>query len=124
MRQRKKQQVTRAVSDTNREALHPITTSGPANPLRARFADDLSPRSPPPVVRGGDRRSAARTDDHVPVTDMAEWLGHRDPRVTHQTYAHVMPDAPERLRSLMDAIFTTEIELDLPLEFEAAVEAA
>ncbi|WP_411087326.1 hypothetical protein [Streptomyces sp. 061-3] len=60
----------------------------------------------------------------MPVTDMAEWLGHRDPRVTHQTYAHVMPDAPERLRSLMDAIFTTEIELDLLLEFEAAVEAA
>lgn len=35
-----------------------------------------------------------------------------------------MPDAPERLRSLVDAIFTTEIELNLPLEFEAAVEAA
>ncbi|MFK4688201.1 tyrosine-type recombinase/integrase [Streptomyces pristinaespiralis] len=60
----------------------------------------------------------------VPVTDMAEWLGHRDPRVTHQTYAHVMPDAPERLRSLMDAVFTMETELDLPLEFEAVVEAA
>ncbi|WP_194236026.1 hypothetical protein [Streptomyces acidicola] len=55
---------------------------------------------------------------------MAEWLGHRDPRVTHQTYAHVMPDAPERLRSLMDAVFTLQSELDLPLEFEAVVEAA
>jgi len=60
----------------------------------------------------------------VPVTDMAEWLGHRDPRITHQTYAHVMPDAPERLRSLMDAVFTMQTELDLPLEFEAVVEAA
>ncbi|MEU3556384.1 tyrosine-type recombinase/integrase [Streptomyces fragilis] len=60
----------------------------------------------------------------VPVTDMAEWLGHRDPRVTHQTYAHVMPDAPERLRSLMDAVFTMQTELNLPLEFEAVVEAA
>lgn len=60
----------------------------------------------------------------VPVTDMAEWLGHRDPRITHQTYAHVMPDAPERLRSLMDAVFTMQTDLDLPLEFEAVVEAA
>ncbi|MFD4861019.1 tyrosine-type recombinase/integrase [Streptomyces atratus] len=60
----------------------------------------------------------------VPVTDMAEWLGHRDPRITHQTYAHVMPDAPERLRSLLDAVFTMQTELNLPLEFEAVVEAA
>ncbi|MGW1051872.1 tyrosine-type recombinase/integrase [Streptomyces sp. NPDC002521] len=60
----------------------------------------------------------------VPVTDMAEWLGHRDPRITHQTYAHVMPDAPERLRSLVDAVFTMQTELNLPLEFEAVVEAA
>ncbi|WP_078963322.1 tyrosine-type recombinase/integrase [Streptomyces durhamensis] len=60
----------------------------------------------------------------VPVTDMAEWLGHRDPRITHQTYAHVMPDAPERLRSLMDAVFTMQTDLNLPLEFEAVVEAA
>lgn len=60
----------------------------------------------------------------VPVTDMAEWLGHRDPKITHHTYAHVMPDAPERLRSLMDAVFTTRAELNSPLEFEAVAEAA
>ncbi|WP_328485923.1 tyrosine-type recombinase/integrase [Streptomyces zaomyceticus] len=59
----------------------------------------------------------------VPVTDMAEWLGHRDPRITHQTYAHVMPDAPERLRLLMDAVFTMETELHLPLEFESVLES-
>lgn len=35
-----------------------------------------------------------------------------------------MPDAPERLRSLMDGVFTTKTELDLPLESEAVVEAA
>jgi hypothetical protein len=35
-----------------------------------------------------------------------------------------MPDAPERLRSLMDAVFTMQAELNLPLEFEAVVEAA
>ncbi|MEV3974359.1 tyrosine-type recombinase/integrase [Streptomyces sp. NPDC050698] len=60
----------------------------------------------------------------VPVTDMAEWLGHRDPKITLQTYAHVMPDAPDRLRSVMDAVFSLETELSLPLEFEAVVEAA
>jgi hypothetical protein len=60
----------------------------------------------------------------LPVTVMAEWLGHRDPRITYQTYAHVMADAPECLRSLMDAVFTMQTELDLPLEFEAVVKAA
>ncbi|WP_244809791.1 tyrosine-type recombinase/integrase [Streptomyces sp. So13.3] len=60
----------------------------------------------------------------VPVTDMAEWLGHRDSRTTHRTYAHVMPDAPERLRTVMDSIFTLEAEVNLPLEFEAVHEAA
>lgn len=59
----------------------------------------------------------------VPVTDMAEWLGHRDPKITHQTYAHVMPDAPDRLRTVMDSVFNLETELALPLEFEALVEA-
>ncbi|MFJ3516913.1 MULTISPECIES: tyrosine-type recombinase/integrase [unclassified Streptomyces] len=60
----------------------------------------------------------------VPVTDMAEWLGHWDPRITHETYAHVMPDAPGRLRALMDSVVTRETELSLPLEFEAVVQAA
>jgi integrase len=60
----------------------------------------------------------------VSVTDMAESLGHRDSRTTHQTRTHVMPDAPERLRSLMDAVFTMQTEFNLPLEFEAVVEAA
>ncbi|MFF3624968.1 hypothetical protein [Streptomyces sp. NPDC002467] len=57
---------------------------------------------------------------------MAEWLGHRDPRITHETYAHVMPmpDALGRLRALMDSVFTRETELSLPLEFEAVVQAA
>ncbi|MFI8392211.1 tyrosine-type recombinase/integrase [Streptomyces sp. NPDC085540] len=60
----------------------------------------------------------------VPVTDMAEWLGHRDPRITHETYAHIMPDAPERLRVLMDSVLTRETELRLPLEFDVLIEAA
>ncbi|MCX4776186.1 tyrosine-type recombinase/integrase [Streptomyces sp. NBC_01264] len=60
----------------------------------------------------------------VPVTDMAEWLGHRDPKITYQTYSHVMPDAPQRLRTVMDSVFTLESELTLPLSFEALAEAA
>lgn len=35
-----------------------------------------------------------------------------------------MPDAPERLRSLMDAVFAMQTELNLPLEFVAVVEVA
>ncbi|MEU8543106.1 site-specific integrase [Streptomyces sp. NPDC048717] len=60
----------------------------------------------------------------VPVSDIAEWLGHRDPRITLETYAHIMPDAPGRLRSLMDSVFTGQTELTLPLEFDALVETA
>ncbi|WP_420716656.1 tyrosine-type recombinase/integrase [Streptomyces sp. WM6368] len=60
----------------------------------------------------------------VPVTDTAEWLRHRDPRITHETYAHVMPNAPGRPRALMDSVFTGEVELSLPLEFEAVMQAA
>ncbi|MFC4890938.1 tyrosine-type recombinase/integrase [Streptomyces beijiangensis] len=60
----------------------------------------------------------------VPVTEMAEWLGHRDQRVTFQTYAHVMPDASERLRFVMDAVFSGVILLRLPLQFEAVIESA
>ncbi|WP_330300636.1 hypothetical protein [Streptomyces sp. NBC_00503] len=58
------------------------------------------------------------------MTDMAEWLGHRDPKITYQTYAHVMPDAPQRLRTVMDSVFALESELTLPLSFEALTEAA
>ncbi|MER8047723.1 tyrosine-type recombinase/integrase [Streptomyces sp. NPDC094032] len=68
--------------------------------------------------------ASARLSKGVPVSDMAEWLGHRDPRITLETYAHVMPDAPQRLRSLMDAVFTRQTELTLPLEFDALVAAA
>ncbi|GGR36300.1 tyrosine-type recombinase/integrase [Streptomyces roseolus] len=68
--------------------------------------------------------ASAGLSEGVPVSDMAEWLGHRDPRITFETYAHVMPDAPERLRNLMDAVFTREAELTLPLEFDALVPAA
>lgn len=53
----------------------------------------------------------------VPVTDMAAWLGHSDPRTTYQTYAHVLPDAPERLRSVMDDVLSLKTQLVLPLQW-------
>lgn len=55
----------------------------------------------------------------VPVTDMAAWLGHSDPRTTYQTHARVLPDAPERLRPVMDDVLTLRTQLVLPLQFEA-----
>ncbi|MFF7309086.1 tyrosine-type recombinase/integrase [Streptomyces sp. NPDC008137] len=54
----------------------------------------------------------------VPVTDMAAWLGHSDPRTTYEIYAHVLPDAPERLRSVMDDVLSLKTQLVLPLQFE------
>ncbi|GAA3398827.1 hypothetical protein [Streptomyces roseoviridis] len=55
---------------------------------------------------------------------MAEWPGHCDHRVTLETYAHIMPDAPERLRSVGDSVFTRETELTLPLGFDARAAVA
>ncbi|MGW2424779.1 hypothetical protein ACWC0C_36990 [Streptomyces sp. NPDC001709] len=52
------------------------------------------------------------------MTDMAVWLGHSDPRMTYQTYAHVLPDAPERLRSVMDDALSLKTQLVLPLQFD------
>lgn len=49
---------------------------------------------------------------------MAVWLGHSDPRMTYQTYAHVLPDAPERLRSVMDDALSLKTQLVLPLQFD------
>ncbi|MFF6945541.1 tyrosine-type recombinase/integrase [Streptomyces lavendulae] len=66
--------------------------------------------------------ASAALSKGVPVNEVAEWLGHRDPKITLQTYAHIMPDAPSRLQAVMDGVFLHE--LDLPLEFDAFVEAA
>ncbi|WP_123970267.1 tyrosine-type recombinase/integrase [Streptomyces sp. TLI_185] len=60
----------------------------------------------------------------VPVTDMAVWLGHSDSRTTYQTYAHVLPDAPERLRSVLDDVLSLRTQLVLPLQGEALHETA
>ncbi|GIE90513.1 tyrosine-type recombinase/integrase [Actinoplanes regularis] len=40
--------------------------------------------------------------DGVPITDVAEWLGHASPEITHEYYGHLMPDAPDRGRTAID----------------------
>lgn len=67
--------------------------------------------------------ASAGLAEGVPATDMAVWLGHSDPRTTYQTYAHVLPDAPERLRSVMDDVLSLKTQLVLPLQFEALHES-
>lgn len=50
----------------------------------------------------------------VPVNELAEWMGHRDPSFTFRQYQHLMPDAASRFRNVMDAALagglTVEIE--------------
>ncbi|MEU7149695.1 tyrosine-type recombinase/integrase [Streptomyces sp. NPDC045456] len=60
----------------------------------------------------------------VPVNEVAAWLGHTDPKVTYQMYGHVMPDAPERMRSVMDSVLDGGINLGLPEEIETLADAA
>lgn len=40
--------------------------------------------------------------DGVPITDVAEWLGHASPEITYEYYGHLMPDAPDRGRTAID----------------------
>lgn len=39
----------------------------------------------------------------VPITDVAEWLGHREISVTYRIYAHLIPSAASRARSVLDS---------------------
>ncbi|MGW2398853.1 tyrosine-type recombinase/integrase [Kitasatospora sp. NPDC001664] len=68
--------------------------------------------------------ASAALGNGVPANEVAEWLGHRDPKIALQAYAHIMPDAPERLRTVIDGVFLQELELNLPLKFDVLVEAA
>jgi integrase len=39
----------------------------------------------------------------VPITDVAEWLGHRSIEVTYRIYGHLVPSAWGRAREALDA---------------------
>lgn len=40
----------------------------------------------------------------VPITDVATWVGHRDIRITHAVYGHLLPDSWDRGRKALEAI--------------------
>lgn len=40
---------------------------------------------------------------NVPITDVAQWLGHRDINETYRTYGHLIPSAAARAVSVLDA---------------------
>ena len=40
---------------------------------------------------------------NVPITDVAQWLGHRDINETYRTYGHLVPSAAARAVSVLDA---------------------
>jgi integrase len=42
----------------------------------------------------------------VPITDVAQWLGHRNINVTYATYGHLVPSAATRARCILDAEYS------------------
>lgn len=46
--------------------------------------------------------ASALLSNGVPITEVAAWLGHRNIAVTYQTYAHLIPSAASRGRSVLD----------------------
>jgi integrase len=43
---------------------------------------------------------------NVPITDVAQWLGHRDINETYRTYGHLVPSAAARAVSVLDAEYS------------------
>ena len=39
----------------------------------------------------------------VPITDVAQWVGHKDINVTYAIYGHLVPNAADRAASVLDA---------------------
>ncbi|MFK4137555.1 hypothetical protein [Streptomyces filamentosus] len=50
------------------------------------------------------RRSAGTaTDDGIPITDVAEWMGHQSIEETYRTCRHLMPGSITKAARLLDA---------------------
>jgi integrase len=47
--------------------------------------------------------ASALLSQGVPITDLAQWLGHRDINVTYSTYGHLVPSAASRAAAALDA---------------------
>jgi integrase len=39
----------------------------------------------------------------IPITDVAQWLGHKDINETYRTYGHLVPNAADRAVAALDA---------------------
>jgi integrase len=48
----------------------------------------------------------------VPITDVAQWLGHRNINVTFATYGHLVPSAASKARCVLDAEYAEWSESD------------
>lgn len=49
----------------------------------------------------------------VSIRDLADFLGHSDPGFTLRVYAHMMPNAPDRARAVLDAALGAPVESSL-----------
>ena len=49
-------------------------------------------------------------DDGVDIAALATYLGHHDPGFTLRTYVHLMPDAADRMRSVVDRALSSEAD--------------
>ena len=39
----------------------------------------------------------------APITDVSEWLGHRDINITYAVYSHLLPDSWDRVRKVLES---------------------
>jgi hypothetical protein len=51
---------------------------------------------------GGAGAASILLPDGVSIAELAVYLGHHDPGFTLRTYVHLMPDAADRMRSVVD----------------------
>jgi hypothetical protein len=78
---------------------HPVRAApAPQRPQSSHF--DIA------VIGGKGRPDRVARDSRLLGTGLSGWLGHKDPGFTLRVYMHVMPDAAEQGRSVIDAVLT------------------
>ena len=73
----------------------------------AELADRFGRRCPASLIRIPGSQQAgcghgSRASDGVDIKALSEYLGHHDPGFTLRIYVHLMPDAADRMRSVID----------------------
>ena len=76
---------------------HPGAADGPAGPHAVPDHPQGGPAPAPTLLR---QRDAPR---RVSITELAEFLGHKDEAFTLQVYTHLLPSSHDRARQIMDA---------------------